>query len=50
MPETAVDEDNLAPTGEDEVGRSGQVTAVQTEAVAKGVDEASDRQFNARVL
>ena len=50
MPETAVDEDDLAPTGEDQVGRAGQVAAMQAEAVAEGVDQATDGELGAGVL
>jgi hypothetical protein len=36
MPETAVDEDDLAPTREDQIGRARQIAAIQAEAIAKG--------------
>lgn len=44
-PEAAVHEDDLAADGKDEVGRAGQVTPVQAEAVAEGVDETADGEF-----
>ena len=37
MPETAVDKDDLAPRGEDEVRLPGEVGAMEAEAVAEAV-------------
>lgn len=50
MPETAVNDDHLAPSGKDEVGRAGQVAAMRAEAVAHAVDQAADGEFGPRVL
>lgn len=50
MPETAVDEDHLAPPGKDQVGGAGQIAAMQTEAIAESVDEATNDYLGARVL
>ena len=50
IPETAVDEDDLAPAAKDQVGRAGQVAAMQAEAVAEGVDETADDELGAGVL
>ena len=50
MPETAVDQDHLPPAGKDQVGRAGQIAAMQAEAVAEGVDQTADGQLGAGVL
>lgn len=50
MPEAAVDEDDLPPSGKDQVGRAGQVAAMQAEAIAEAVDQASDGELGAGVL
>jgi len=50
MPETAVDEVDLPSAGKDQVGRAGQVAAMQAEAIAKRVDEAAHGEFRAGVL
>lgn len=45
-----MDQDNLAPAGEDQVGRPGQVAAAQAEALAGGVNQAADGELEAGVL
>ena len=40
----------IAPPGEDQVGHAGQVAAMQTEAVAEGVDEAAYGEFGSGIL
>ncbi len=50
MPKASMNKDDLAPRGEDEVGRAGEVASVQTEAIAERVGQAADAHFRFRVL
>lgn len=50
MPKASMNEDDLAPRGEDEVGRSRQVAAMQTEAIAERMGQTADAHFRFRVL
>lgn len=50
VPKATVDEDDLPPAGEDEIGFAGKVLAVQPEAVAHAVNEAADQQLDLAVL
>jgi len=50
VPEAAVDEDDFAAGGEDEVGGAGEVGAVESETVAEAVGEGADEEFRGGVL
>ena len=45
MPEAAVDENYAVTAGKDNVGRAGQVLAVQTEAITQRVKQRPDNTF-----
>ena len=50
MPKASMNEYHLAPRGEDEVGGSRQVAAVQAKAIAERVGQAANAHFRFRVL
>lgn len=50
VPETAMDEYDLFPRPEDQVGLTGQVPPVEAESVAHPVDKAPNEHFRLRVL
>ena len=50
MPETAVDKDHLATGGEDEVRLTGEVAAVEAEAIAEAVGEGADEPLGGGAL
>ena len=45
MPKTAVDEDYLPPTGQDDIGLPWEVGAMKTEAVSQRVEQPPDGNF-----
>jgi hypothetical protein len=45
MPETAVNEDDLATAGEDQIGLAGKFRAVKAEAIAELVSDGSNAQL-----
>lgn len=49
MPETAVDEHDRPVPGQNDVGRSGQVTPVQPEPVPEAVEQSADPHLRRRV-
>ncbi len=50
MPEAPMDLDRDSQAGENEIGSSGQVTAVQSEAVATRVGRAANGKFRPGIL
>lgn len=50
MPEAAVHEDDPPLSRKDEVGRAGQVEAMQAEELAQAVDQTADGELGAGVL
>jgi hypothetical protein len=50
VPEAAVNEDHRASARKHEVGLSGQILPVETEAIAQSVDKPPDDQFRGSVL
>jgi hypothetical protein len=49
VPKAAMDKDNLAATGENEIGRSGQIATVQPEAITEPVSNLPDNKLWPRV-
>jgi hypothetical protein len=45
MPETAVHEDDFPPRGKNQIRRSWQLLAIQTETISKTVNKRTDEQF-----
>jgi hypothetical protein len=50
VPVATVDEDNLPPAPEDEIGSSRQISAVQAVSVAEGMYQPTDAQLRRGVL
>lgn len=50
MPETPMDEDHLAPRGEDEVRLPGELGGMQPEAVAEAMGEGADSALGGAAL
>lgn len=50
VPEAAVDQHYFPVARQDDIGFAGEVVAVETKAIAKGVKETTDAQFGSSVL
>lgn len=50
MPEAAVDEDDGAVPRQHDVGRSGEVADMESEAIPGAVEHGANRQFRAGIL